>query len=126
MTRNEIVKRYRDKHRKKYRSYVNSYNSMHRTKIRSWSRDYNKRVRKKILSFFGDKCKKCGFSDPRALQLDHVNGGGSAYSKIFGNGNTSRYRDIKLHPEKYQLLCANCNWIKREENREVTPLKSEV
>lgn len=28
-------------------------------------------------------------------------------------------RRIIEHPDDYQLLCANCNWIKRHENSEV-------
>jgi hypothetical protein len=30
-------------------------------------------------------------------------------------------RDPKFF-EKYQLLCANCNWIKRQENNEACPM----
>ena len=35
---------------------------------------YKRRL--KILKFLGNKCIKCGFNDWRALQVDHVNGGG--------------------------------------------------
>ena len=70
------------------------------------------------LKFLGGKCVKCGFSDVRALQIDHVHGGGTKDFKKFG-GMYGVYKNVLLEPEKYQLLCANCNWIKRFENKEV-------
>jgi hypothetical protein len=29
------------------------------------------------------------------------------------------FRDIERHPDQYQVLCSNCNWIKRDTNGEV-------
>ncbi len=58
-----------------------------------------------------------GCTDRRALQFDHVGGGGSTEPR----GLTRLYlirRDLKWAKPKernYQLLCANCNWIKRHE-----------
>ncbi|MCK9370314.1 helix-turn-helix domain-containing protein [Candidatus Dojkabacteria bacterium] len=79
----------------------------------------NKRIkyRKVLIEELGGKCNRCGFSDLRALQIDHINGGGS--KEI-----TKYYKKmIKEAPGKYQILCANCNWIKRVENNEVRPRK---
>ena len=82
-----------------------------------------KALRLRVLKKFGGKCVRCGISDFRVLQIDH----------IFGRGGVDRkkwtciafYRWILNTPkaieelEKYQLLCANCNWIKKYENQEV-------
>jgi hypothetical protein len=82
----------------------------------------SKRVdaRQMIIIELGGVCIKCGFNDWRALQVDHVNGGGVAERKALGNwqyyGRLLSF--IKESPNKYQLLCANCNWIKRWENQE--------
>lgn len=68
-------------------------------------------------------CSKCGFSDIRALEIDHVNSDGHKDKKLF-NGYSSRYysRFLNLpHEEirgKYQILCSNCNMIKMSENGE--------
>lgn len=72
-------------------------------------------VKLKVLELFGTICKNCGFSDPRALQLDHING---TSKKFHDNkrGGYSLYYAILLGKEPlkdYQCLCANCNWIKR-------------
>ena len=67
----------------------------------------------------GASCTRCGFSDKRALQIDHVNGNGmqdrkSGYYKFYQDVIASLERGEK----KYQILCANCNWIKRRELKE--------
>lgn len=78
---------------------------------------YNRRMRKAVITFLGGKCIKCGFSDERALQVDHIDGGGAQERKK-GNSSTF-YLKILKGTKGYQLLCANCNWIKRVENHEV-------
>ena len=73
----------------------------------------------------GEKCMRCGFSDIRALQIEHINGGGTKQFKE--NGTYSVYAYYLNHPEKakrdLQVFCANCNWIKkslRSESRKMT------
>ncbi len=39
-------------------------------------RGLNKTLRHEVITFLGGKCIRCGFTDERALQLDHVDGGG--------------------------------------------------
>jgi predicted nucleic-acid-binding Zn-ribbon protein len=76
-------------------------------------------LRTKVLDRLGPSCKHCGFSDVRALQIDHIHGGG--IKDIRSSSNIQRYTRILKMPEPntfYQILCANCNWIKRHENNE--------
>jgi len=77
--------------------------------------------RKNIIELMGSKCVQCGFSDIRALQIDHVNGGGRQEHLKGGH----KWQAILLSNllsgkkiENYQILCANCNWIKRVERKE--------
>ncbi len=79
-------------------------------------------LRSLVLELLGGKCKSCGISDNRVLQIDHINGNGYKENKILGysGGNTHRYyrHILDVKGEGYQLLCANCNWIKRYEKKE--------
>jgi len=81
--------------------------------------NYRVRHRKMIIEKLGNVCVRCGYSDERALQVDHINGGGR-YERIVKKINTNKalYDDICNTVDKYQLLCANCNVIKRIENKE--------
>jgi hypothetical protein len=70
-------------------------------------------LRSKLLQHYGNECKECGISDKRCLQLDHVFGGGCQEYKAVAQTTIYRkaLKDISGH---YQLLCANCNWIKKQ------------
>ncbi|MDG7005258.1 MAG: hypothetical protein JRN73_09990 [Nitrososphaerota archaeon] len=67
----------------------------------------------------GSKCVRCGFSDFRALQIDHVNGGGRSEARRLAGVAYYLHVLDHINDGTYQLLCANCNWIKRAENEEV-------
>lgn len=74
-------------------------------------------MRELLIERLGGVCIRCGYSDPRALQFDHIHGdGASDRSQV-----RSRYKkwlaDSSLE-ERIQLLCCNCNWIKALENKE--------
>lgn len=116
--------------RKKYNQYSrNWYNKRRGTEqLKNTIRIYNRRHSRKIytrlkIKLFellgGPKCVRCGFTDIRALQFDHINGDGNEERR-----HISAWKKYKtyLHTpnikEKLQVLCANCNWIKREENKE--------
>lgn len=93
----------------------------HSLKRKIETREYQRRLRKATLDLLGGKCIRCEFSDFRALQIDHINGGGNKDIKKKGRGGQYYNQVIKsfLNNENvYQLLCANCNWIKRSENKE--------
>ncbi len=83
---------------------------------------FNLRQRGRLFNLLGGhKCAKCGFDDFRVLQLDHINGKGGIEIKIYGGTNPmiSYYLKHKEEAkEKLQVLCANCNWIKRYEESE--------
>lgn len=90
-----------------------------------------RRLRASVLALLGDKCSnpECrwlntngtlGCTDSRALQVDHISGGGSKETKALGTYKMYRKILAMEHPETvYQILCANCNWIKRHTNKEI-------
>ena len=108
-------------HYLKYKEYQKHYSKINAGKKRDYQNKYYRKKRDEVLRLLGDKCKKCGISDKRVLQVDHINGGGLKetnsmtvmYSKYI-------FESISKGSTKYQLLCANCNWIKRAENNENT------
>lgn len=57
-------------------------------------------------------------TDIRVLQLDHIEGSGK---RQISSITSNFYLWLKRHnfPPGYQILCANCNWIKRWENKEL-------
>jgi hypothetical protein len=77
------------------------------------------RLRRDALRLLGGVCVRCRFSDPRALQVDHKAGGGTKEQREIGvYGVLKRVITDPDRDSRYQLLCANCNWIKRHERNE--------
>lgn len=79
----------------------------------------------KVLTFYGNsnkpECVRCGFTDIRALSIDHINGGGTQerLKNPTMRGQSVYYYLIKeKYPDGYQTLCMNCQFIKRVENGE--------
>lgn len=103
---------------KKYKeSPANTLAERERSRLKANAR--HDRIKTAVLEKFGGICKKCGFSDPRALQIDHANGDGYQHRKTLKGGYCSYLLQVlKDETDRYQLLCANCNWIKRHENNE--------
>lgn len=83
--------------------------------------DSPRALRFKAVRVLGGKCKRCGNRDYRVLQIDHIDGGGAEERRSFGvnyfKAIPLRVLDERTRPN-YQLLCANCNWIKRVERQE--------
>lgn len=93
---------------------------------------YFARLKEKAFKVLGGKCSNpnClvpgGCIDVRCLQIDHIRGDG-VEDRAKGNKGLTLFLKIIKNPikvkEEYQILCANCNWIKRVENLEYLPNK---
>ena len=98
------------------------YWNHNRPKQRHSGQRINQEHRLGALAVMGGKCVWCGYDKSwRALQIDHIHGGGAKERKN-GLNQVRLTRLIHLGliewEGKYQLLCANCNQIKRIENGE--------
>lgn len=106
---------YEKTYQKQYRD-----NPVNKLRMSEYGKKY-RQVRLRLIILLGGRCN-CGYSDTRALELDHINGGGGKERKKKGNGSYGEYRYYLDHLDearlKYQVLCRNCNWIKKCENHE--------
>ena len=87
-----------------------------------------KNLRRTMIAALGGRCSSptCGWvnsdgsrgcTDFRALQADHVHGGGTKERKLISHEKLMK----KITNDKtgqYQCLCANCNWIKVHTHKE--------
>ena len=107
-----------------YTKYSKNWYKNNSIKRNKYHTQFRNDRRLKVLNYIsgGDiKCAECGFSDIRILQIDHTKGGGSQERKGVGNITTLYSKilkmDLKEVKENYQILCPNCNWIKKVENK---------
>ena len=86
------------------------------------------KIKVMVLSHYSNmkapSCVYCGFTDIRALSIDHIDGGGTRHKAILKVGS-SFYKWLIAHdyPEGYQTLCMNCQFIKRVANNELSKNK---
>jgi hypothetical protein len=95
-------------------------------KVLEHKRKSRTKIKFRIFELLGRKCNNCNFSDWRALQIDHVKGNGKQDRLKFGDSGSYYLhilKEIEKGSKEYQLLCANCNWIKRWERKEQSQTK---
>jgi len=111
-------KQYRKLNKEKLKSYNREYRINNKEKVSNYGKKHYLKLKVKIFEILGGvKCSICGFdADVRALQIHHKGGGGS--KEYREKNNFSVYMSIikkpELSKEKYQIVCANCNFILRK------------
>jgi hypothetical protein len=111
---------YRLAHKERIQNQIVEWHKTHKEAVSRINREHWQRVKFQVLSHYANgtpKCTRCGFVDIRALSLDHIAGGGNQHRKQIGSGWYRKLRKAS-YPEGYQVLCMNCQWIKRVENKE--------
>ena len=115
----EKRRQYNRRYYRENAAYFQEYRRVNHTKRRAQISACQRKRRQAVLAKFGLVCASCGFSDTRALQIDHKNGGGSAERHSFKAIYTYySYLLDEANPVDYQTLCANCNVIKQRERGE--------
>lgn len=143
----EANKKYRQqyyqKNKEREKKQSKDYYQNHKEELQKWShkyyhnhqQEYLRNIKKKhellkgeIIELLGGKCANpynlphpdwCNSLE--CLQIDHVHGNGPKERKQFKSPWTLYLyilEKIKAGSKDYQLLCANCNWIKRHKNGE--------
>lgn len=101
--------------------------------LREKERRRRQRIKRETLLHYSPelKCQNqhClipnGCTDIRCLSIDHINGHGRQHRRTLRtsaevDGGTAFYSWLKTrgYPDGYQVLCTNCQWIKRHEKDE--------
>lgn len=99
----------------------------YRAEHKEWLRDRHAKQRYetkgRVIDRLGGECTWCGFRDERALQFDHINGDGAKERSSQGFDWWTWVKKLDaMHVDELkaliQILCANCNQIKKVENSE--------
>lgn len=101
----------------KHREYVKNHKK--ETKVRAIK--WKAKVKLEVLIHYSAgtlSCIRCGYSDIRALSIDHVNGGGHQHRAEIKGYHIYHWLRKEGYPEGYQVLCMNCQFIKMSEEKE--------
>lgn len=108
------------KHTEAYRVYLKAKYQKTKDKDRKYYKQWWQKLKTEALTYYGNgklACIRCGFTDIRALTVDHIEGGGYQHRLILRK-NIYVWLRQQGYPEGFQTLCGNCQLIKREENKE--------
>lgn len=85
----------------------------------------------KVVSHYSNETNACAdpyhlhltndpfLTDMRVLSIDHIKGGGTRHRRKIPRGQGFyRWLIEQGYPEGYQVLCENCQFVKRRENNE--------
>jgi hypothetical protein len=114
---------YYQKNRERIRAQIRKRYHDNPTKMVEGSRRRHLRYKVACINHYSNgtmQCSRCGFTDIRALTLDHINGGGS-HDRKYQKYKGSRFYLFLIQekfPDGFQVLCMNCQFIKRHEKRE--------
>lgn len=114
-------------------NYYHEWRIHHPNYHRAYHAEKRMRLQEAAFAKLGNRCSNpaCqwlnadgtrGCMDRRCLQIDHVNNDGykgrytiGRKGRIVQAGPEARYKEILADQEnRFQILCANCNWIKKE------------
>ena len=80
--------------------------------FRTYDRRAGQKLKNKAIATLGGACVRCGFSDYRALEFDHIHGDGYKVKPSNSRSELRKHLRAGTIHEVYQLLCANCHAIK--------------
>lgn len=96
------------------RSYYKETDKSRRYKC-EWQKRRCQELRAQLIQAYGGCCTCCGEKEPVFLTLEHLQGGGAEHRKKYTGNGWRLYLAIKRegYPDKYTILCMNCNFAKR-------------
>lgn len=106
----------KDKARQQKRESMKRLRAANPAKFNAQSCAAKARERAALYEMYGHTCVRCGFDDKRALTLDHIKNNGSTERAELGERGVYRRAKSAHLPEEYQILCMNCQFIKRAES----------
>lgn len=103
-----------------------NYRDSHKQQLQEYSQRRSREVKLEVLRHYSKNggeptCAKCGFSDVRALSIDHILGGGNQHrleENVAAGTHFYQWLRKQDYPKGYQVLCMNCQFIKRHTNKE--------
>ena len=77
---------------------------------------HRRKVKREVITAYGGGCNACGERDPATLSIDHIFDDGAEERRRGGGAGRDLYTWLRRHgfpKDRYQLLCMNCQYRKR-------------
>ena len=112
LSNKKAKQKFKENHREQYLQYKREWYYKNRESELKRIKKKRSELRKHVIAVYGNKCVCCDESIYEFLTVDHVHGGGSKHRRKIGAANILREIIKEGYPDKYQILCYNCNCAK--------------
>jgi 5-methylcytosine-specific restriction endonuclease McrA len=104
---------YKKRRKTYYSEHYKRYGDAYRSRARLRHRVQKKALLEVMLKYLeGKSCAKCGITDIRTFEFDHLDPLKKKFSIARGISNKYSWSVILAEIEKCQILCANCHKIR--------------
>lgn len=86
-----------------------AYGAVNGHRRRARETKYYRKWQGLAIAAYGGKCECCEETEPKFLEIDHVNGGGSRQRRVEKDPEAFYRRIATARPEGFRVLCSNCN-----------------
>ena len=83
---------------------------------KKWGKYMRDKQRSQVYDHYGRQCVCCGETNEIFLTLDHINNDGHIERKMHSQGGLYSRIIQEGYPDRFQVLCWNCQWGKRKNN----------
>ncbi len=90
--------------------YANKWYHEKKNNALNWVSPWKRRKRI-FIEMYGGRCECCGETEEMFLNLDHINGQNKQNKEC--TSDAMCWAISKYQPEKYRILCSNCNQATR-------------
>lgn len=97
----------------RYKEYQRKWYKANKEQADKTAYEWYRSRRTDLINQLGACCNHCGESEQIVLDFDHINNDGAADKKKGGSILTK----VTKEPQRFQLLCKNCNWKKEYQRR---------
>ena len=105
------------------KDYHTNYRAEHKSQYSKYHKDQLHQLKTLVITYYGNgecKCVKCGFTDLRALTIDHIDGHGNQHRKENHTHTGLHFYKWLInnnYPTGFRTLCCNCQSIVEHERR---------
>lgn len=104
--------RWSAEHSEQEKEKARAYHQAHKVRINAQITQRRRNIRTQIMETMGSKCQCCGETEPAFLTIDHVQNDGWKVRKRARHLIYKTILDEGCPPDRYQILCWNCNSAK--------------
>jgi hypothetical protein len=83
---------------------------------REYTREWDKKQKDEVFAAYGGykcNCPGCSETHPEFMTIDHIDGNGSRHRREANIKSMYRWLKKNNFPPGFQVLCMNCNFVKR-------------